>query len=276
MVASCFAIFEEQQPVPERGRTAGGDKPIKTGDERLEPFADGSERTIQGASPGMRVRGKPGVKFQGFAPNIPNPEFFPHATLILSFIGINLDLPVCVLLLDPSNTNFSGYRGALDQARIRFRQIQNWLRYAFHSRVYRWKVRQWMSEDPRIAAAVGKSGKIKPFGHLWHPPTWAYIEPMKDATADLIRERNLLISRRRRCAERGYEWPDLAREIVADNSLVLELAYRRFQKLKAKYPEWDVTWREIVSLPTPDGIQLAINPAQSDGDEQPPTAPAKA
>lgn len=273
MVASCFAIFEEQALAPSGGRRGSDNTPIKTGEEYNDPYRDGSERTVQGASPGMRVRGKPGTKLHGFAPNIPNPEFFPHAMLILSFIAINLDMPVQMLLLDASNSNFSSWRGTIDQARMRFRHMQNWLRFKFHSRVYRWKIRQWMAEDPAMRTVAQKSN-VDIFGHIFHLPTWPYIEPMKDAAADLIRERNLLVSRRRRCAERGYEWPDLAREIVADNSLVLELAYRKWQRLKKKYPDWDVSWREIVCLPTPDGIQLAINPAESDASESPP-APAK-
>jgi capsid protein len=263
MVASCFAIFEEQELDP-KGNGRGKDKPVTTGNETLDTLSDGTTRTVQGASPGMRVRGKPGVSFKGFAPNIPNPEFFPHATLILSFIAINLDMPICVLMLDPSNTNFSGYRGALDQARARWRQIQNWLRYKFHRRIYRWKVRQWLSEDAAMRE-VATRGDIDVFAHTWNCPTWDYIEPMKDAAADLLQERNLLISRRRRAARRGFEWKDLSTEIVEDNALILQKAFEKWQALKKQFPDWDLTWREVVSLPTPDGIQLSLDTAQSDG-----------
>lgn len=266
-VASCFAIFEQ---LSESAPTPGGNKPTITGSESSETLSDGSTRTIGGIAPGMRVKGLPGVKLEGFAPNIPNPEFFPHATMIQSFIAINLDLPVAVLMLDPSNTNFSGWRGAIDQARMRFRQIQNWLRFKFHSPIYRWKVRQWLAEDAAMRT-VAKKSNIKIRGHQWNLPAWAYIEPMSDAGADLLRERNLLISRRRRCAERGFSWADLSTEIVEDNVLILRKAYLAWQKLKQEFPDCDVTWREIVSLPTPDGIQLSLQPGNNTPQGQQPT-----
>jgi capsid protein len=264
--AACWTILEEMQadaPQP------GGTKPTVTGAETTETLSDGSTRTLGGISPGMRVRGRPGVKYTGFAPNIPNPEFFPHATMILTFIAINLGLPVAVLLLDPSNTNFSGWRGAMDQARMGFRRIQDWLRFKFHRPVYRWKVRQWMAEDPVLAEAATRSD-VNIFGHEWNLPTWPYIEPLNDAGADILRERNLQTSRRRRCAERNLVWEDLATEIVDDNTLILVKAYERCQQLKQKYPDWDLQWREIVCLPTPDGIQIALNPGEQAQQQQSP------
>ena len=259
--AACFAILEEEDFNPRKANT-GSNTPVKTGAEDTDLLSDGTSRTVGGISPGMRVKSRPGVKLKGFAPNIPNPEFFPHAMMILTFIAVNLDIPVAVLLLDPSNTNFSGWRGAMDQARIRFRQIQHWYRFAFHRRVYRWKVRQWLTEDPALRNAAQREG-IDVLGHEWNLPTWRYIEPMSDAGADLLRERNLLTSRRRRHAEQGATWDDISSEIVEDNTLILEKAYQRWQALKKKYPDWDLTWREIVALPTPDGIQLALKPGDN-------------
>jgi len=37
----------------------------------------------------------------------------------LGILAVNLDLPLCVFLLDASETNYSGFRGAIDQARQR-------------------------------------------------------------------------------------------------------------------------------------------------------------
>jgi lambda family phage portal protein len=258
-VASCFAIFEEL----DIAIGAGGAKPgtIRTGSQTTEANADGTQRTVEGVAPGMRVTGSPGVKLTGFSPNIPNPEFFPHATLILTFIAVNLDLPVAVLLLDPSNTNFSGWRGAIDQARMRFRTIQADLREGFHTPVYKWKVRQWMEESDRLRSAFLKLGE-KMFWHRWNPPTWRYIEPNKDAAADDLRTSRGLISRRRRAAEQGYDGEELDAEIIADNGALLELAIKEAARLRGKYPDYPVTFQQILQpygatpVTVPDADQL--------------------
>jgi len=52
-----------------------------------------------------------------------------------------------VFLLDASETNFSGFRGEIDQARQRWREVQSWRMGSFHGPVYEWKVRQGAVTD---------------------------------------------------------------------------------------------------------------------------------
>jgi lambda family phage portal protein len=258
-VASCFAIFEEYQlGVPRASNT-------QTGSQSTESMADGSTRVVEGLAPGMRVKGTPGMKLQGFSPNIPNPEFFPHATLLLTFIAINLDLPVAVLLLDPRQTNFSGWRGAIDQARMRFKVIQRWLIGKLHRPVYTWKVRQWIAEDPALRRAAERLGK-EIFTHVWNPPTWRYIEPMKDAAADDLRVSRNLISQRRRAAEQGYDWDVLRSEIVADRVAVVREALTAAKKVNSEFPEAKLDWRELAYGHQTSGIKYTFGSSLEDGE----------
>lgn len=253
-VASCFAILRELDMV-------GGGLPSpdpQRGERSTETLADGSTRTIEGVAPGMEVTGRPGEKLSMDSPNIPNPEFKPHALLILTFIAINLGLPLAVLLLDPSETNFSGWRGAMDQARAGFRELQQWLISRFHRPVYRWKVRQWLSEDTEVRR-LAEGSAINLLAHRWNPPGFPYIEPFKDASADLLRTRNALISQRRRAAERGTDWDDLSTEIVEDNAILIRKAYEMAVELNKEFPELNVTWREVACLPTPDGVKISLD-----------------
>ena len=71
--------------------------------------------------------------------------------MLLGILAVNLDLPLCVFLLDASETNYSGFRGAIDQARQRWREVQSWMMGLFHGPVYEWKVRQWAVTDSRSA-----------------------------------------------------------------------------------------------------------------------------
>lgn len=241
-MASCFAIIRELT------ESSSVSSAPQIGDQRTETSPQGaSTRLIEGMAPGIFVEGGPGEKYTGFSPNVPNAEFFDHTMLILTFFAINLGIPVAVLLLDPTKTNFSGWRGAIDQARIGFRRLQRHLISDFYSPVYRWKVRQWLETDREFAALALKSG-CDPFAHRFNPPAWDYIEPSKDASADATQQKNRLISPRRLHARRGRDYEEIAREIVDDNALIISLAMEKASELNKQFPASRVDWREIAGF----------------------------
>ena len=218
----------------------------------------------------MDVIGLPGEKLQMGSPNVPNPEFFKHADLLLQLLCVNLGLPLAVVLMDGRLTNFSGWRGAVDQARMGFRQNQKRLSQRFHRPVYQWKLRQWIAEDPQLRSAAERLGS-RFYSHTWRPPTWPYIEPMKDAAADLLRVRNALTSQRRRAAERGMDWDVLSDEICEDNAKLIKKSHKTATKLNKENEGLGITWREVASLPTPDGVKVAVTATAGD-DDTPPAA----
>lgn len=258
-VVSCYAVLEE---VPESAPVPPSDPGGQTGARESESVSDGTTRTVEGVSPGMRIQGQPGHKLRMDSPNVPNPEFFQQAMMTLTFIAVNLNMPVAVLLLDPTRTNFSGWRGAIDQARMSFRDWQQWLIAALHRPVYRWKIRQWLEKDRDeiLLQAAARSGdrKVDLFAHRWNPPTWPYIEPNKDATAALLRERFLLTSRRRRASEDGSDWDTLSTEIVEDNAALILKAFEKARELNGKLKGLNLGWRELIFLPTPDKLSIKL------------------
>jgi hypothetical protein len=56
----------------------------------------------------------------GFAPTADTAHHWDD----LGILAVNLGLPLCVFLLNASETNYSGFGGAIDQARRRWREIQ--------------------------------------------------------------------------------------------------------------------------------------------------------
>lgn len=250
-IVSCFAIFRQR----ELGYM--GSDPPQQGEQTTQTRSDGSTQTIEGIAPGMQIAGNPGEKLEGFSPNVPNAEFFQHVKLILTLIGINLGMPLVLVLMDAGETNFSGWRGAVDQARMGFRRNQRSLIRRLHRPCYYWKLRQWIEEDTQLRGAAERLGKDF-FKHAWNPPTWPYIEPLKDASADLLRVRNALISPRRLHAENGIEWEGLADEIVEDNAYAIIRAKTKAAEINKQFTEDPVHWRELLSLPTPDGVTVAL------------------
>jgi len=250
-VASFIAIFRQYDSDANTGSNRQG------GSRATESQVDGSTRSVERTGLAATVKGDPGEKLQGFSPNIPNPEFFPHATLILSIIAINLDLPLCVFMLDPRQTNFSGWRGAIDQARQRFRQLQSGQIRKFHTPVYQWKVRQWLAANPAMRS-VAQLSTVGVFNHRWNAPKWPYIEPMKDASADDLRITRNLAPARKVFAERGEEYDESVVEIMDDRVALIRGSCKRAADLNAEFPDAKIDWREIAYGRAGDSTALSI------------------
>lgn len=260
-VVSCFAIFREQAVV------AGGGLPTKNADYGMSSIEvnPAGTRYIEDIAPGMEIIGKPGEKLQGFSPNVPNSEYFTHVKLMLQMIGVNLGLPLCLVLMDGSETNFSGWRGAVDEARKGFRANQRNLVNRLHKPVYQWKLSQWIAEDSDLKVAADQLGAAF-YRHKWNAPRWSYIDPVGDAQGDQLRLQNGLTSPRRLHAERGAEWEEVADEIVADMMYAIQAAKAAAQKINSKFNDGQpVQWRELINLPMPVGVQMTMqDPAALD------------
>lgn len=244
--SACFTILFEQANQPPTA------KPV-VGERTERPTQSGQSQIIENLRPGISVLGKPGQKISGFSPNIPSPEYIAHVSMILAFVSINLGMPVQMLLLDPSETNFSGWRGAIDQARIGFRKTQRWLQGKLHTPVYWWKLRQWLAErrfdeNPDILRRL-KDPSVRLFSHRWNRPQWQYIEPLKDAQADVVAVDNFLASLETVHAQRGRDWGQESTKIVTSNAMLIRKAKSAAVAINEEFPEdkESVTWRDVLS-----------------------------
>lgn len=263
-MVTCFAIFVERQmgfKIP--------DQEGSVGNPSYDTHDDGSVRKLEGLGPGMMIKGHPGEKYTMDSPTVPNQEFFTHMRMMLQIIGINLGMPLILVLMDASETNFSGWRGAVDQAQQGWHHNQMMIYRRFVLPTYIWKLRDWSENDRSISRALSRKKSLRLFNHKPQTPSWPYIEPLKDASADLMRTRNALISRRRQCAERGMDWNVLSSEIVEDNAELIIKAQEKADELNGKFPKLNVTWRELACLPTPDG--MTVSQANDLGQEEQPT-----
>ncbi|HEY0982373.1 phage portal protein [Schlesneria sp.] len=271
-VQSCIAFLRE--------------RPLANADDLISPgsgtagevelrHSEQSVRLLQHIFPGMEITGKPGETLQAFSPNAGGTNFISHSHLILTFIAINLDLPVHVLLLDPSQTNFSGWRGAIDQARIKWRELQKWLIDSLDTPTYLWKVREWAAErskrGQRLRAAIQRGAILT--RHVFHPPGFAYIEPLKDTQADSLEVKSNLNSPRRVLARKQLDWFRVSRETVEDNAYLIRLAKKEAAAINAEFPnDQPVHWQQLIGLALPQGVSMRI---QETTEQEPKSDPAK-
>jgi lambda family phage portal protein len=240
------------------------------GEREKQTLGDGTETTIEGMAPGTLLRGRPGEKFTIGSGNVPNAEFFPHAKLLLTLIGINIGMPLMLVLLDYSESNFSGWRGAFEQAKMGFQWNQRWLAQKLHGPVYRWQVRRQLEAGKlgEAAARLAKTGKL--FAHKWNFPTWPYINPLQDAQADSHRQDNMLASPRQIHAERGRDHDDVVRETVEDNAKAIRAAIEAAQVIE-KETTVKVDWRDVLGRPA-NRTQTATTNVDEEGNPKQPGA----
>jgi capsid protein len=171
--------------------------------------------------------------------------------------------------MDGSETNFSGWRGAVDEARKGFVADQMNLMRRLHRPAYEWKVAQWAEEDPAIKKFLDAK-KVNIFAHNWNLPTWSYIEPVADAKGDITQLQGALTSPRRLHNARGNDWDDVKTEIIEDNGSAISEAMTAAIELNNQFPNQpQVTWRDLIPLPMPAGQTLALqDPAVVKAQEQ--------
>jgi lambda family phage portal protein len=113
---------------------------------------------------------------EGIKHEVPGANFPESIATYLRLIGMQIGLPLELVLLDWSKTNFSSARAALEQAYVMLRRWQRTIVRQLHKPVYEWKIAQWVAEGripdrPDIAAAE------------WIANPFPFIDPQKDAEA---------------------------------------------------------------------------------------------
>jgi capsid protein len=257
-VVSMIAIFRENPITPTNGvpnLNAG------YGASSTETTETGETRLIEGLSPGIEVNGKPGQKLHGFSPNVPNSEFFNHVRLLLQLIGTNVGLPLCLVLMDGSETNFAGWRGAVDEARKGFRVNQAALQKRWHKPGYEWAVARKLELDGSLRRAFERGVNV--FGHRWNAPTFRYIQPEIEVKADIQRLGSGLTSPRRITAEQGNEWETLVDEQIKDYAYAVLKAKQAAASINQQFKDdAPVTWRDLVRIPMTTGTTMTMQDPQ--------------
>lgn len=118
--------------------------------------------------------GKPGESVEGVERNIPSSNFSESLRTFLRLLGLPLGLPLEVILLDWTKSNYSQSRAVLLQAFMIFLSWQEILEAHFFRPAYEW----WVD----LAVA---SGQLKPratqYEHEWVKPTFPWIDQLKEA-----------------------------------------------------------------------------------------------
>jgi lambda family phage portal protein len=187
-----------------------------------EPFDiaesdEGGERTMD-LQPGQIVMLEPGEEVQTSAPADVGQTYEPFQYRTLLQVSAALGIPYAYLSNDMLKANYSNSRLALLEFRRRIEAYQ-------HS-VMVWQIcrRVWARwvDTAVMAGAIAlpdyEQQRRAWLGCSWLPPKWDWVDPLKDARAEIEQIEAGLKSRTQALAERGYDADQVDAEIAADRA----------------------------------------------------------
>jgi lambda family phage portal protein len=206
--AAMFAMFITS-PAPET--------PLEPADEDLE------------VEPGQVVRLDPGEDVTTPATPDSGATYEPFQYRTLLQISAALGVPYGYLTNDTAKGNFSNTRISLVDFR---RRISAWQHGVLVYQMCRAVWVRWMDMAVLSGALELPDYDANRRQHqacMWLPTKWDWVDPMKDASAEILQIEAGLKSRTQALSERGYDAEQVEREIAAERAreLALGLDFRR-------------------------------------------------
>ena len=145
-------------------------------DNTSEVHGDETTRQFEKSEPGQIIQGLLGDKLDVLQPDRPGRTFEPYLRATIRLIGAAVGMPLELVLLDLSQTNYSSARAALLQAYRTFMCWQQFLvRYALAPIYERWIGQGIVEGDLPLREDAFKA--------TWLMPRWAWIDPLKEVMA---------------------------------------------------------------------------------------------
>lgn len=112
------------------------------------------------------------------APLQPSQNYPEFLATTLRLLGLPFGVPLELLLLDFSRTNFSSARASLLQAYRTFQGHQEKMRW-WNTRIWRWRISKFMKDGdlPKRDDA---------WRHRWIAPGWPWVDPEKEGKANML------------------------------------------------------------------------------------------
>ena len=212
-VAAMYAMFVTS-PAPENPLAPAEDDEVPDGVE---------------ISPGQIVRLDPGEDVTVGQPADSGATYEPFQYRTLLQISAALGIPYPYLANDMVKGNFSNSRLALIEFR---RRVSAWQHSVMVFQLCRPVYARWM-DAAVLSGALTLPGYEADRARLltadWLPTKWDWVDPLKDANAEIAQIEAGLKSRTQAIAERGYDAEQVDREIAAERARerALGLDFRR-------------------------------------------------
>jgi len=216
---------------------------------------------------GIIFHGNLGEKIESVKHDLPGANFEQSVTMFLRLLGLPLGLPLELILLDWSKTNYSSARAALEQAYRMFTGWQQLLIRRFHRPVFEWQVRRWI-EDGKLKDADDV------YDHEWITPEFPWLDQLKEAMAWGVRLDRGLTTHAQALKSVNRDRGEWLRAREAEVSEAIKLAQKLEKKTGVK-----VDWTIFAGY-DPKGAKATaealakIQSTEAAGEDAPPAAGA--
>ncbi len=207
-VAACFTAFvQKNDPY---GAVAGNP-------------ADAQGRRIMGLEPGAVEYLGAGESITFADPKRPSGNYEPFVLSILRAIGAALGLPLELVLKDFSRTNYSSARAALLEARLFFRESQQWLAERLCTPCWQWVLEEaWLREQLPNVDLLGEY-RSDWMDVSWIAPGRGWVDPVREVESSTMAVASNLSTLADECAGQGRNWEDVLRQRQRERTRMQEL-----------------------------------------------------
>lgn len=207
-VNACFTMFvshkDEYGGAPEAytgGISSSGVNEDGTRHEKMEP--------------GTILYGDSGENATGIGQTRPGNQFVPFVQQSLTMIGRPLLMPLMLITLDFSGATFMNARIAYQECRASWQNVQDVVVKPFVSRVWRYKVNEWIKRK-----LITPNDDI--YKHEIVCKKWPYVDPIKESKADEMELKNRTTTRTLICARKGLDYEDVDKQLTKENAAIAE------------------------------------------------------
>lgn len=202
----------------------------------------------------LMFHAEPGEEIKGIERNIPGKNFSESLRMFLRILGLPLGMPLELILLDWTKSNYSQSRAVLQQAFQMFQRWQNKLQEFFYTPLFGWRLKAWQEQG-----LIGKRNKIK---FDWIKHTFPWIDQLKEAQAYSTQVERGFITHGQVCKSLNTDRAEVIEQREKEVRDAIEIAKKIEEDTGEK-----VSWKIFAGLKeTPDKAVLA-KPADNEDDD---------
>lgn len=212
-----LSAYEEAELISARiGASKMGFYVKGEGGEGYQGEEDASGNLITEAEPGSFEQLPAGLDFKTFDPQHPTGNYQHFIKACLRGVASGLGISYNSLASDLEGVNYSSIRAGLLEEREEWQSIQRWFITHLLDEVYA----DWLNYALLSGELQLPAGKYSKFRSVeWKARRWPWVDPLKDAQANILQISNGLKSRRQIVSEAGGDIEDTYNQIADDVAL---------------------------------------------------------
>ena len=201
--------------------------------------------------------GEPGDEIKGIERNIPGKNFTESLTMFLRLLGLPLGIPLEVILLDWTKSNYSQSRAVLEQAYQAFLGWQMLLEEQSYTPVLEWQINRWIKAKLLKPTQWIKDNGVLP---MWIKPTFPWIDQLKETQAHGAQVDRGFTTHGLVCKSKGMEREDVVAARVAEVRDAITQAQQIENDTTVKVP-----WQIFAGLEAKPSAPAPTEPDDNDG-----------